>query len=302
MEEIGGLGIPLRSLWPTLHCRRVAGMSLLLSIGWWYLSLVSPKRHSCRISAADKGCRVYPLDPRPDAVALYSGCTPEGPLRDRWRPEICEEITFWGLIDRNRICSIIKIFLLAKSFIDSTLTVTPHKSLISCRGVISEPDLLCAPEAEILEGLFDQVRRITILRDSTRLPTKHIILTFNNPKLPATIKAGYLNCKIRPYVSNPLRSFKCQRFGHSQTSCHGQLTLSRCASVGHASTDCILEPKCVNCSQPHPSDSKMCPKWKIEKQIQEIKTNKNISYPEARKLIVSQLTQTYAQRQPNPLP
>ncbi|GFX39756.1 uncharacterized protein TNCV_2105001 [Trichonephila clavipes] len=76
MEEIDGLGIPLRSLWPTLHCRRVAGVSPLLSIGWWYLSLVSPKRHCCRVSAADKGCRIYPLDPHPDAVSLYSGCTP----------------------------------------------------------------------------------------------------------------------------------------------------------------------------------------------------------------------------------
>ncbi|GFW43718.1 uncharacterized protein TNCV_4770671 [Trichonephila clavipes] len=115
-----------------------------------------------------------------------------------------------------------KSFLLAKTFI-STLTVTPHKSLNSCRGVISEPDNLCASEAEILEGLSDQgvtqVRSITILRDSTRLPTKHIILTFNSPKLPITIKAGYLNCKIRPYIPNPLRCFKCQRFGHSQTSC-----------------------------------------------------------------------------------
>ncbi|GFW46924.1 uncharacterized protein TNCV_2982801 [Trichonephila clavipes] len=76
MEEIDGLGITLRSLWPMLHCRRVAGVSLLLSIGWWYLSSVSPKRHCCRVSAADKGCRVYPLDPHPDAVALYSECTP----------------------------------------------------------------------------------------------------------------------------------------------------------------------------------------------------------------------------------
>ncbi|GFW84394.1 hypothetical protein TNCV_1132621 [Trichonephila clavipes] len=25
LEDIVGLGIPLRSLWPTLHCRRVAG-------------------------------------------------------------------------------------------------------------------------------------------------------------------------------------------------------------------------------------------------------------------------------------
>ncbi|GFW73646.1 uncharacterized protein TNCV_1541011 [Trichonephila clavipes] len=162
-----------------------------------------------------------------------------------------------------------KSFLLAKTFIDSTLTVTPHKSLNCCRGVISEPDLLLASEAEIFEGLSDQgvaqVRRITILRDSTRLPTKHIILTFNSPKLPTTIKAGYLNCKIRSYVPNPLRCFKCQRFGHSQSSCRGQLTCSRCTSVGHASTDCVQEPKCPNYSQPHPSDSKMCPKWKIEK-------------------------------------
>ncbi|GFV21135.1 uncharacterized protein TNCV_4267681 [Trichonephila clavipes] len=62
-------------LWPTLRCRREAGVSPLLSIGWWYLFSESPKRHCCRVSAADKGCRVYPLDPRPDAVALYSGCT-----------------------------------------------------------------------------------------------------------------------------------------------------------------------------------------------------------------------------------
>ncbi|GFY35813.1 uncharacterized protein TNCV_4841901 [Trichonephila clavipes] len=140
-----------------------------------------------------------------------------------------------------------KSFLLAKTFLDFLLTVNPHKSLNSCRGVISEPDLLSSSEAEILEGLSDQ--GVT----------------------------------------------QCQRFGHSQTSCRGQLTCSRCASVGHASTDCSLEPKCINCLQPHPSDSKLCPKWKIEKQIQEIKTTQNISYPEARKLIVPQLPQTYAQ-------
>ncbi|GFV82271.1 uncharacterized protein TNCV_2791691 [Trichonephila clavipes] len=77
VEEIGGLEIPLRSLWSTLHCRWVARVSQLLSIGWWYLSLVPPKRHCCRVSDADKGCWVYPLDPRPDAVALFSGCTPK---------------------------------------------------------------------------------------------------------------------------------------------------------------------------------------------------------------------------------
>ncbi|GFW35800.1 uncharacterized protein TNCV_727351 [Trichonephila clavipes] len=140
-----------------------------------------------------------------------------------------------------------KSFLLAKSFLNSPVTVFPHKSLNSCRGVISEPDLLGTSDSEILEGFSGQ--GVT----------------------------------------------QCQRFGHSQTACRGQLTCSRCASVGHASSDCTLEQKCVNCSQPHSADSKLCPKWKIEKEIQTIKTNRNISYIEARKFITPQPSQTYAQ-------
>ncbi|GFW86664.1 uncharacterized protein TNCV_4334481 [Trichonephila clavipes] len=98
MEEIGDLEIPMRSLWPMLHCRRVAGVRPLLSIGWWYLSLVFPKRHCYRVSAADKVCRVYPLDPRPDAVALYSGCTPEPDLLTTPDTEILDEFSDQGVI------------------------------------------------------------------------------------------------------------------------------------------------------------------------------------------------------------
>ncbi|GFX56554.1 uncharacterized protein TNCV_75001 [Trichonephila clavipes] len=63
----------------------------------------------------------------------------------------------------------------------------------------------------------------------------------------------------------------------------------------HPSTNCTLEPKCVNCSQSHPSNSKLYSKWKTEKEIQVIKTNRNIPYVEARKLIAPQLSQSYAQ-------
>ncbi|GFX46779.1 uncharacterized protein TNCV_4039271 [Trichonephila clavipes] len=199
-----------------------------------------------------------------------------------------------------------KSFLLAKSFLDSPITISPHKTLNSCRGVISESDLLTTPDAEILDRFSDQgviqVRRITIKKDNSVIPTKHLILTFNRPKLPTTIKAGYLNCKIHPYIPNPLHCFRCQRFGHSQTSCRGQLTCSRCASAGHSSTDCTLEPKCINCSQSHPSNSQLCPKWKLKKKIQEIRTNNNISYIEAKKLLLPQLPQTYAQAtKPSPI-
>ncbi|GFX75265.1 uncharacterized protein TNCV_3042881 [Trichonephila clavipes] len=49
-----------------------------------------------------------------------------------------------------------KPLLLATSFLDSPSTISPHKSLNTSRGVISEPDLLSPPEGEILDGFSDQ--------------------------------------------------------------------------------------------------------------------------------------------------
>ncbi|GFV83881.1 uncharacterized protein TNCV_387891 [Trichonephila clavipes] len=162
------------------------------------------------VSAADKGCWVYPLDPRPDAVALCSGCTPGG------EPKSVKKLRSGNLHIETSSAVQTKSFLFAKSFLDSPANITPHKSLNSSRGVIPEPDLLTTSEAKILEGFSNQgviqVRRITIKKNTAIIPTKHLILTFSSPTLPQTIKAGYLNCKIRPYIPNPLRCFKCQSF------------------------------------------------------------------------------------------
>ncbi|GBN34721.1 hypothetical protein AVEN_209368-1 [Araneus ventricosus] len=104
------------------------------------------------------------------------------------------------------------------------------------------------------------------------------------PRLPEYIKAGYVRCSVRPYIPNPLRCFKCQRFGHSKTSCRGTLICARCAVADHENTDCIAVEKCVNCQGKHTSFSRSCPKWKVEKQIVATKF-KNISFPEARRLV-----------------
>ncbi|GFV22753.1 uncharacterized protein TNCV_1490101 [Trichonephila clavipes] len=166
-----------------------------------------------RVSAADKGYRVYSLDPHSDAVSLYSGYT-LGKRRAWYLPDDWHTASLVGLRGgwrhaRTKLCtfsyrsnaavpgnemskkspfaiqkalkgiggdpksvrklrsgdSLIetasavqsKSFLMAKTFLDSTLTVTPHKSLNSSQGIISEPDLLCASETEILEGLSGQV-------------------------------------------------------------------------------------------------------------------------------------------------
>ncbi|GBN14547.1 hypothetical protein AVEN_139703-1 [Araneus ventricosus] len=169
-----------------------------------------------------------------------------------------------------------KSFLLAQTFLNNPVKITLHRTLNSSRGVISEPQLLHSPESEILEGLSSQgvigVRRINIKRGASFIATKHIVLTFNTTQLPSHIKAGYLRCKVRPYIPNPIRCYNCQRFGHSKAACRGKQTCSRCASVDHIASDCTsIEPRCINCDQPHPADSKDCPHWKKEKQIQELR-------------------------------
>ncbi|GFT90271.1 uncharacterized protein TNCV_701831 [Trichonephila clavipes] len=155
------------------------------------------------------------------------------------------------------------------------VTVAPHANLNFSRGVISPADFLNVSTEEIKENMQAQnvcdVRRITIRRDGQVLNTKHLILTFNTPDLPQTVKMAYIRCPVRPYIPNPLRCFQCQRFGHSKTVCRGQPTCSRCAEVGHDSADCKAKERCVNCKGDHSSFSRSCPTWLLEKEITAIK-------------------------------
>ncbi|GBN83507.1 hypothetical protein AVEN_266028-1 [Araneus ventricosus] len=104
---------------------------------------------------------------------------------------------------------------------------------------------------EVLKGFQPQgvthVQRIKIRRNGHLIDTKHLILTFHSPKIPDSVRAGYIKLTVRPYIPNPLRCYKCQRFGHSKTSCRGTLTCARCAEAGHDSSDCTASEKCVNC-------------------------------------------------------
>nr|XP_042912728.1 uncharacterized protein LOC122272794 [Parasteatoda tepidariorum] len=171
------------------------------------------------------------------------------------------------------------------------ITVTPHNTLNISKGVISEKALQSIPISEILEGLSDQgvidARHITIKKGSDIFTTQHIILTFNSADLPIDIKAGYRNCKIRPYIPNPLRCFKCQKFGHSTNNCRGKETCSRCGQPGHSFRSCSSPEKCANCNEDHSANSRRCLKWKQEKQILSIKVTQNLSYFEAKTKFLS---------------
>ncbi|GFW57109.1 uncharacterized protein TNCV_1116371 [Trichonephila clavipes] len=172
------------------------------------------------------------------------------------------------------------------------ITATPHKTLNSSKGVIYCPDLIPLPDSEIEEELASQgveaVKRITSIKDGKTITSPLFILTFSKHTLPENILIGYLNIKIRPYIPNPLRCFRCQSYGHGTASCRGAATCNKCSSTEHASEACTTESrKCANCKGEHAAYSKICPKWQQEKEIQRIKVLENISYSEAKKRVVN---------------
>ncbi|XP_055956895.1 uncharacterized protein LOC130012873 [Patella vulgata] len=169
------------------------------------------------------------------------------------------------------------------------IKVTPHNSLNFSRGVIRSQDLEGSNEEEMLENLSSQgvtvVKRISTKRNGNIIQTNTYIVTFNKPELPKTIKAGFRLIPVSPYIPNPLRCFQCQRFGHSKNVSKGKPICARCGQDGHESETCQLPYHCANCKGAHFAYSRECPLWKKEKQVQQVKTEKNISYPEARKLV-----------------
>ena len=78
-------------------------------------------------------------------------------------------------------------------------------------------------------------------------------------------------------------------FGHHENKCHREEICANCGQPKHSAdeTDCKRPPKCVNCKEDHPANSKQCQAWHTEKEILTVKYTRNISFPEARKIVDS---------------
>ena len=70
-----------------------------------------------------------------------------------------------------------------------------------------------------------------------------------------------------------------------KNTCRSRLTCARCGQVDHDSKTCQNDMACVNCKGHHFAFSRECPRWKMEKQVQQVKVEKHLSFYEARKLV-----------------
>ena len=126
------------------------------------------------------------------------------------------------------------------------------------------------------------VKRIKVRRNNELVPTNTLILTFSTPTLPDSVNASYLQIPVVPCIPNPLRCFKCPKFGHGQNTCRGRLTCVRCGQFDHQSKTCQSEIACTNCNGKHFAYSLECSRWKMKKTVQRVKVQKNLSFTEAR--------------------
>ena len=156
-------------------------------------------------------------------------------------------------------------------------------------GIIFNRDLKYSSDEEILRELKNQkVINIKRMRkkgvDGELYETGLYFLTFSVRELPGDIKVGYDIVKVRQYVSEPMRCFRCLKFGHTQQNCRSEEEEGKvcgiCTEKTHteAGERCTKQPKCVNCGQDHASFAKSCPVYLMEKEIAHIKVIKRTTY------------------------
>ncbi len=177
-------------------------------------------------------------------------------------------------------------------FVDRPVRVSSHKALNSSRGVIRCRELSGMTEMEIKTELQEQgvveVHRVTVKRDTEKVPTNTLFLTFNTPDLPKEITVGYLKVKVALFVPNPMRCFNCNKFGHTSQRCKVAAKCTGCGKDKHEG-QCEGPKLCSNCNGPHASSAKDCPVWQKEKEIQRVRVEKRISFPEARQLVEAKM-------------
>ena len=92
-------------------------------------------------------------------------------------------------------------------------------------------------EFELKDELKDQdvvgVNQVTLKKEGKVIPTNTLFLTFSSPELPKEITVGYLKGKVALFVSNPMRCFNCNKFGHTSQRCKVAAKCTGCGKDKH---------------------------------------------------------------------
>ena len=134
--------------------------------------------------------------------------------------------------------------------------------------------ILHYPVELTLEPVMELPNVLTVYRCTTKTkePLRKLIATFRDT-IPDKIKLKvWGSFPTKAFTPEPLRCFRCQKFGHHQARCTSELPTCGVCSMQHPTENCIAKlkaqevtsPKCPNCSKRHHAWSRFC-RARIEK-------------------------------------
>ena len=133
---------------------------------------------------------------------------------------------------------------------------------------------------------YKKVIRLNKHTEGEKRPTESILVEFLN-YAPKQVFIDYCRYNVKPYIPQPLRCYKCQRFGHIAIHCKSKT--EKCAICGsnHRSQDCVNKnnSKCANCGDNHPAYSKQCESYLKAKDIRKVQDARKTSYATAARII-----------------
>lgn len=154
------------------------------------------------------------------------------------------------------------------------------------RGVISNVPLEMSMEDvknEIQGGNVIEAKRFQINKGGVKSDSMTVLLVFEKV-MPTEVQMGWIKYKVREYIPQPLRCFKCQRMGHTAQQCKWR---QRCAKCGgeHDYGKCKKDAKlqCCNCGGEHSAAYAGCVVQKQAKEVQRYKVMNKVTYAEALK-------------------
>ena len=150
----------------------------------------------------------------------------------------------------------------AVSFAPQPASITTAYGIVQ-RVPIAIPTALLRATPSVLEA-----ERMSVWSQAAQAsqPTMSVKIRWEG-KLPSKIDIGHLGSySVRPYTPDPIRCYRCQRYGHTTRTCHQETSTCGICSGPHRTTVCqekrrteAVTPRCSNCKGKHSTASKACP-------------------------------------------
>ena len=84
-----------------------------------------------------------------------------------------------------------------------------------------------ALKGNIKKVKVNAIKHLKTKRNGGICDSLSVMITFEEKELPDKVFIGFM-CYVKLYIPPPLRSYKCQRFGHVAAVCKGKMRCSKC--------------------------------------------------------------------------